>query len=652
VTLHYFLPDNGDTIDADYDFDRESHSPDRETRNDSYCHEVLERPYDGMLISYATMRNGVHSAPARRRLLRSGVREFFRAPDWLRVMGDCGAFSYVKAEVPPYTVAEIVDFFATTRVDFGLSLDHIVPGYSDIEPLLGPDHEQQRRYDLTIALASDFLAAAKPHKFTPVGVVQGWSPDSYTRAAADLQRMGYSYLALGGLVKLQTAQINTILAAIDKVRLPSTRLHLLGVTRPGNVAEWVNRGVASIDSTSPLRRSWMDARANYWIDGETYCALRIPPSISPRIKNRVSSGELNGDHARALEEAALATVAAYAQGNGSARSALAALLAYGEVHSPDDKPTATASRATDYQRTLDARPWERCKCAVCSRLGHHVIVMRGAERNRARGFHNVGRFFAGLCRESGEPDLVLVGCGKGKRETASRASAMYTGSLFKAHSTLAGRYRAPTRILSGLHGILDPSTVIEPYKRTMVGASKAERRAWNEMVAAQLAELVPAGGRVVALAGSDYLDWVSDVPGITVELPLAGMTMGARLAAVNPEPPKVEREVRTGPPIAWDFFFTTSRSSVKASEFDATWDREGAYFVKLTLPDDTPLEEAIAAARETGLFGKGSGRSGVFEVQNDLGVYSHPRGFVNLQAIKPDSVVFRTWAQVEASEAA
>lgn len=391
MTLLYYLPDSRDSIDASYDFDAEKHSPDRETRDDSYCHEVIAGSCDGMLISYAAIQKGRHSAASRRRLLRSGARDFFRAPKSMRFMGDCGAFSYVKDDVPPYTVTEVAEFYGALRLDYGLTVDHIVPGFAETD--IDPEPETKRRWDLTLELARDFLDAAKPYDFTPVAAVQGWSPNSYALAAEQLQAMGYSYLALGGLVKLKTSQIHTILAAIDAIRLPSTRIHLLGVTRPGNAALYVERGVASIDSTSPLRRAWMDSRHNYWIGPSSYMALRIPPSTSPKIRARVASGELDQDATRKLEEDALAGVASYAAGKAGMQGVLEALLAYGEVHSPGK------CRRADYQRTLEDRPWTRCSCSVCTRLGHHVIVLRGAERNRARGFHNVGQFAAGLREE-------------------------------------------------------------------------------------------------------------------------------------------------------------------------------------------------------------------------------------------------------------
>jgi hypothetical protein len=642
----YFLPDSRDAIDPTYDFERETRSPDRQTRDDLYCHEVLERPCDGTLISYAAVLAGRYSAAARRRLLRSGAREFFRAPPWLKFMGDCGAFSYVNADEPPYTVAEVAKFYGQVGVDLGLAVDHIVPGFSDSELLFEPSPVARARFELTIALARDFLDAAKPYSFTPVGVVQGWSPSSFSAAARDLQHMGYRYLALGGLVQLKTEQVLTVLRAVDSVRRPDTKLHLLGVTRPGNVSEYVARGVASIDSTSPLRRAWMDARHNYWIGGESFCALRIPPSVSGKIRGRIGSGEINADLARELEARSLAAVSSFASGSGTAGKALEALLAYQEIHSPGD------DRLADYQRTLEARPWERCRCSVCARLGHHVIVMRGAERNRSRGFHNVGQFYRGMLRELGEPDLVLIGCGAAKRKKASPARDLYTGSLFRANSAMADRYRAPVRILSAEHGLLDPAKVIEPYETALLGAPEAKRQEWGAMVAGQVEDFVGAGGRVVALAGARYLKWTKDLIGIVVEEPLARMSLGERLAAALPVSPSVEPPVRTGDPIVWDFFFTTFRSSLKGPAFAEHWDREGAYYVKLTLPSDTPLDEAIGAARATGLFGKGSSRTGVFEVQNDLGIYSHPKGYANLQRVKPSTIAFRTWAEIEAAESA
>ena len=44
-------------------------------------------------------------------------------------MGDCGAFTYVREDVPPYTVDEVIDFYESCGFDAGISLDHVIFGF-------------------------------------------------------------------------------------------------------------------------------------------------------------------------------------------------------------------------------------------------------------------------------------------------------------------------------------------------------------------------------------------------------------------------------------------------------------------------------------------------------------------------------------------
>jgi hypothetical protein len=72
-------------------------------RDDRYAHEVIQPPpYSGILLSKALVDgSGRYSFAQRHRLLRLGVRRFFRLDDGegprLATMGDCGAFAYVHA---------------------------------------------------------------------------------------------------------------------------------------------------------------------------------------------------------------------------------------------------------------------------------------------------------------------------------------------------------------------------------------------------------------------------------------------------------------------------------------------------------------------------------------------------------------------------
>jgi hypothetical protein len=62
-----------------------------------------------------------------------------------------------------------------------------------------------------------------------------------------------------------------------------------------------------------------------------------------------------------------------------------------------------AKQVVSYRKVLEARPWKACGCEVCATLGYHVMVFRGAERNRRRGFHNIWTFYQNLHRNLVQP---------------------------------------------------------------------------------------------------------------------------------------------------------------------------------------------------------------------------------------------------------
>ena len=63
---------------------------------------------------------------------------------------------------------------------------------------------------------------------------------------------------------------------------------------------------------------------------------------------------------------------------------------------------------TRAREVLTEKPWKACACEVCRALGHHVILFRGAERNRRRGFHNVWVFYRRLQRQIADPLLNIT----------------------------------------------------------------------------------------------------------------------------------------------------------------------------------------------------------------------------------------------------
>jgi hypothetical protein len=408
--MMFFFPDSQDLVDPSFDFRTEQRSETRvRQRDDLYPHEVfVSPPYDGILVSKGIVdgtggeSSSRYTLAQRHRLLREGVRSFFRLGDRpLQTMGDCGAFSYVREKRPPFTVQEVIDFYVQCGFDYGLSVDHVILAFqSELdEAFPGLDlvpQEWRERQEITLELAEEFLrvATAQRCRFTPVGIAQGWSPASYAHAVDELQKLGYRYIALGGMVPLKTPEILACLKQTEAVRKPETRLHLLGVTRLDRILEFRNLGVVSFDSTSPLRQAFKDDKDNYYTPERTYSAIRVPQvEGNAKMRNRIVAGEVSQQEARRLEGECLGLLERFDRDECGVPEVVRALRAYEQVH--DTK----SDRSTVYAEILRERPWKRCPCEICKRLGIHVILFRGAERNRRRGFHNLFVFYRKLHSE-------------------------------------------------------------------------------------------------------------------------------------------------------------------------------------------------------------------------------------------------------------
>jgi len=408
--MKFFFPDSQDQIDPDFDFTTEERSPLRvRQRDDLYLHEVLSgHVIDGVLVSKAAVDGlrgiaGKYTLAHRHRLYRTGIRKFFRldaAPGpRVQTMGDCGAFSYVADEVPPYTPDQVIDFYEECGFDLGLSVDHVILGY-DPYACQRPDQPQLQgwviRQRLTLELADQFLARCCKRKvrFEPLGVAQGWSPASYAAAVRELQQLGYRRIAIGGLVPLKTQEVLTCLREIDMVRNPGTQLHLLGITRCSSMPDLAGFGVTSFDSTSPFGQAFKDDKDNYHTPDRTYTALRVPQvDANPKLKARVQAGRVNQQQATHLEQRCLSLLQDYDAGKTSVQTVVTALKDYQEIFD------ARRDYSAAYREVLEEAPWKRCACGICSRIGIHVVIFRGSERNKRRGFHNIYAFRLRLTRE-------------------------------------------------------------------------------------------------------------------------------------------------------------------------------------------------------------------------------------------------------------
>ena len=282
--MKFFFPDSHDLVDPSFDFETEERSPSRiRHQHDLYAHEVFSKPpYDGILLSKAIVDGtsqgaGKYTGPQRLRLLRTGVRSFFRLDgSKVATMGDCGAFAYVREPEPPYSVEEVIEFYDRCGFDLGVSVDHVILGFSLDEHVKKLPRAElkgfQERREITLTLANEFLKSHRKSRlrFTPVGVAQGWSPASYSASVAALQKMGYTRIGMGGLVPLKTDEILAVLAACSESRKSKTSLHLFGVTRIDSLQAFQLAGVTSFDSTSPLLHAFKHDSKNYFTLNKEY----------------------------------------------------------------------------------------------------------------------------------------------------------------------------------------------------------------------------------------------------------------------------------------------------------------------------------------------------------------------------------------------
>jgi hypothetical protein len=227
---------------------------------------------------------------------------------------------------------------------------------------------------------------------------------SYAGAVEELQLVGYRRIAMGGMVPLKTPDILNTLKAVRRIVKRRTELHLLGITRTAHVQDFARYGVTSFDSTSPFRQAFKDDKDNYYALDHTYVALRVPQADgNTKLRARVTSGAVDQRHARRLERTCLERIRQFDIDGCTVDAVVDAVSSYNALLGD------TRDRSARYAETLEARPWKSCTCAVCKEIGVEVIIFRGADRNRRRGFHNLSVFAERLTRDLNMPRAKSTG---------------------------------------------------------------------------------------------------------------------------------------------------------------------------------------------------------------------------------------------------
>jgi len=406
----YFLPDWEDRLDPAFDFvnDRYSEAHNESPyENDVYAHHLFrEPPYEGILFSLSVFQSKIslnHSGEIYQIRNHTNIKDYLKIPNrsGLEVMGDCGAFGYVKEKEPPkpfYSVANIADLYAKLGFDYGVSVDHLVVDYIFIKnketgkrekkPL--SNNEKDRRIEITLQNAEDFLKLHRKQKyhFIPVGVAQGYNLETYKSSVRALIEIGYENIGIGGLVQYQTEFILEVLDELQPYRNNSMKIHLFGISRPNNLRDFEKLGVTSLDSASFFRKAWLRSGQNYLApSGNWYTAIRIPQASNPRILKYADSNGLSLSDLKRMEKEALRALTKYDEGLRKIDDVLDIVLRYDRLllrNTEDGK-----NFEEKYRKTLSEMPWKNCDCEVCKNIGIHVVIFRGCNRNKRRGFHNI-----------------------------------------------------------------------------------------------------------------------------------------------------------------------------------------------------------------------------------------------------------------------
>ncbi|MDF0541198.1 tRNA-guanine transglycosylase DpdA [Sphingobium sp. H39-3-25] len=412
--MKFIFADSLDYVDPAFDFIGDRSPAERQPYwDDAYPHEILGyAPYDGVLVSRGIVGDhrvkGKYTASQARRFGLVGVRKFLRLdkPEFahLDIFGDCGAFTYVQEERPPYSPLEMAEFYDECGFTHGCSVDHII---FDFDPTLtgmaGGSDDARARFEITLENADGFRreAVGMGALFKPLGVIQGWSPGSMAEAARRLVTMGYDYLAVGGMVPLKSPEIKHCLEAIRDAVPASTRLHILGFAKADDIDSFHSFDIASFDTTSPLIRAFKDAKQNYYLPGNDltlryYTSIRVPQAIeNPKLQRSVKKGTFRAEDLLRMEALALNTLRAFDRGEADLEEALRHVLVYSaplieERPYEDCSGSVSLARLEErYRTTLKDRPWQECSCAICREAAIDVIIFRGSNRNKRRGIHNL-----------------------------------------------------------------------------------------------------------------------------------------------------------------------------------------------------------------------------------------------------------------------
>jgi hypothetical protein len=530
--MKYFIPEWDDRVDPKYDFINDSHSLEHERdpiKNDFYTWDIFgikNVPLDGVLVSRVII---MENKKKYEWAIREGIHKVLRLPQNFEIMGDCGAFGYVEEKVPPYDPIETLKYYRDLGFNYGVTVDHLVV----------PQFEKDKDFRMHLTFENGIKAFEEWSKnyrkdFQLVVAVQGWEIKDYIKMYEDYLKHGIRHFGFGGLVRSPTSFIlellDQLIKKIKETKIFPEYLHFFGLARFAlfpKFKELEEMGIqVGFDSASFLRKAWLsspDMQLNYLsLNGKGYTAIRIPFISRQSEKKKAALNEGPSENLATLERECLEKLRMYDKDQIDLETVLKVLSKFNKAIG------GRPELLNYYRRTLEEKPWKSCDCPICKSIGIEVVIFRGNNRNRRRGFHNTYVFYKVLKnpelwpkfinKEQNEEEnilanlrkdekvLIITECTKEKLGYDSSvkvpAKLMYQGRLFKTVKNYCEKMGFDYVIISAKYGLLHPDDVIEGYE--MVLKTKEDVERIRPQVEEKLRPLLERYDKVIVIAGKQY----------------------------------------------------------------------------------------------------------------------------------------------------
>ena len=531
--MKYYIPEWDDRVDPNYDFIADKHSKEHmenPIKNDVYTWDIFgpnNVPIDGVLASRFTIMGNKKKYEL---ALAEGIHKVLRLPQNFEIMGDCGAFGYVREKTPPYDPLETLRYYRDLGFNYGVTVDHLVVPQFEKEK----DFRMRLTFDNGIKSYYEWLKNYKKD-FQLIVAVQGWDINDYLKMYDDYLKHGIRHFGFGGLVRSPTSFISSLLdkliQKIKESKIISEYLHFFGLARFSlfpKFQELEELGVqVGFDSASYLRKAWLSSpstQLNYLsLEGKGYAAIRIPFIGKKPSKNEAVLGENTKIASlKGLEQDCLTKLRMYDKGEIDLESVLQTLSKFNNAIG--GKPELIDF----YKRTLEDKPWKKCDCPICKSVGIEVVIFRGNNRNRRRGFHNTYVFYKVfknpelwsrfinknenergaelLDLDKNQKVLVITGCTKEKlgydASVKAPAKQMYQGRLFKTVRKYCESMGFDYVIISAKYGLIHPDETIEGYEKVL--RTKDDVKRIQPLVEEKLRPLLNNYDKIVIIAGKQY----------------------------------------------------------------------------------------------------------------------------------------------------